>query len=52
MALLAKDNDDHKNKEKTQNFYLKTLKEEPDYSRSCKESIKALANLALVMNLL
>lgn len=40
MALLAKGNDDHKNQEKLPNYYLKTLQENPDYSRSCKESIK------------
>ena len=42
MALLAKDKNDKHNQEKLPNIYLKTLKEEPEYARGCKESIKVL----------
>ena len=42
MALLAKDKNDKHNQEKLPNIYLKTLQEEPDYARSCKESNKVV----------
>ena len=42
MALLAKDKNDKHNQEKLPNIYLKTLQEEPDYAKTCKESIKVV----------
>jgi hypothetical protein len=42
MALLAKDKNIEQNQGKLPNIYLKTLQEEPDYAKSCKESVKVV----------
>ena len=42
MSLLANDKKDEQNPEKLPNIYLQTLQEEPDYARSCKQSVKVV----------
>ena len=42
MALLAKDKNIEHNQERLPYIYLKTLQEEPDYARSCKQSVKVV----------